>query len=143
MTATTPPRRAATPARVWVPAYGAPGLLTLILFALSRFATTHAGEGLFFAFGLTAAVITTVLGPACCLAWRVSHLDYRTEDDVADLGCRLVRAERDLAAMALTLQRLTQPEMQAVGGHWVPPGPAGPQPPLYVVRDDPPRPEWN
>jgi hypothetical protein len=43
-------------------------------------ATSADAEGLLFALGLTAVVITTMLGPARCLYWRLTDLEYRTED---------------------------------------------------------------
>lgn len=136
---TTHPSRSVTPARLWVSAVALPGAATGFFFYLSRIVPAPY-DGWWFSAGLTAAVIAAIVGPLVCLAYNQRADRLRTEDDLADMACQLRRAQSDLAAVSLTLHGLLGAQAKAVG--WVPPPPAAPAPPLYLVRDEH-RPEWN
>lgn len=130
MTTTPLIQRAATPARVWVPAVALPGGAALLSLWLSRVATTEEVRGTCFAIALTALVIACTLGAIVCGAWRTRDLERRYQDDVSDMLFRLRRAERDIAALSELHEAQAFKEM-AVG--WRRPEPASR---LYVVRDD-------
>lgn len=131
---TTMTRRAATPARVWVPSTALPAGATVMLFLLAGYTESEGVRGGCTALALTFMVVACCVGPIVCWAWRTRALEDRHEDETADLCYRLGRAEADVAALSQAYQAAFN--RQAVGGGWLPPGPTPPPPPaLHLVRD--------
>lgn len=139
MTATSLNRRAATPARVWVPSVALPAAAALALLVLMRQAEGDKIKGTLFAFALCFFMIACVIGPLVCWAWRTrdledrfQELEDRHQDDASDLLFRIRRLEADNAALSELHAHVAAGDVRVAVG--LPAGP--PRRHLYVVRDD-------